>query len=151
MSSGPSVDGLEWGIFGKLVEYVESVPDSRIEVSDGAYRTPDGCFGFPPRRRGPEPLRFVGRVTLTAYEGMLRVVLLNPSLELTPSGGGSILTENPHRQGDFTPIAALGPATIDGGACTAPATLTSAGTGWLSDGRYPVGQTVDPVRWRYES
>lgn len=150
MSSIGSSGGLEWGIFRKLVEYVESVPDGAVELSEGAYRTDSGEFGFLAGTQDAETASFIGRVTLSAYEGMLRVVLLNPTVLLDPAGGG-VLTENPYRAGDLTTIATLGPMTVEAGSYSAPATLTSAGTGWLSDGRYPVGQDVDPVRWRSAS
>ena len=142
---------LRWGIHEGFFRYVESIPDCTIEMTGGVTRTADGEFVFPAADtrypdRNPGALHFAGRVTVWAYEGLLRVELINPVLDPN-ADGGLLLIENPHRAGDLVAAARLGARSSESGYITAAATLTSQGTGWLSEGRYPGGTEVAPVSW----
>lgn len=141
---------LRWGIHEGFFKYVESIPDCTIEMTGGVTRAADGQFVFPAAdtrypARTSGPLHFSGKVTVCAYEGLLRVELINPVLDLADER--RLFIENPHRAGDIVAAARLGATRVDGEYLEAAATLTSQGAGWLSEGRYPAGTEVAPVSW----
>lgn len=149
---------LRWLIHATFLHYAEGLSDCLIETTDGARRAEDGSFEFPIIAHSATSgqatvVESRGRVSISAYEGMLRVDLINPRLELERDSG-QLFTENPYREGDFVPIAELSSDTGSGLAPSEPGQpvsavthLTSQGVGWLSDGRYPPGQQAAPVRW----
>lgn len=149
---------LRWLIHAPFLHYVEGLPDCSIEVTDGARRADDGSFVFPLTAHSAASGRSTvltshGRVVISAYDGMLRVDLINPRLELDRDSG-RLFTENPYRAADFVPIANVSSESSAGLAASEPGQsssaavhLTSQGVGWLSDGRYPAGQRAAPIRW----
>lgn len=149
---------LRWLIHAPFLHYTEGLPDCLIKTTDGASRAEDGSFEFPLRAHSATSgqstvVESRGRVSISAYEGMLRVDLINPRLELERDSG-QLFTENPYREADFVLVAELSsdsgswPASSEPGQPVSAVThLTSQGVGWLSDGRYPPGQQAAPVRW----
>lgn len=130
---------LVWGVKASLIDYIRSLPDGSVEMSDGAVATGAG-FRFAQSERGG--LRFTGTVTLTAHNGMLHIVIADP--ELQPDGAGLLLTiadpDDPTLRLPFGQAAGM-QATTEGDRCTGT-TLTEDGAD-LFFGPYEAGTPLD--------
>lgn len=140
--AGQPVMLLEWGIRASFLEYVESIPESSVEVV-GAERR-DGVFRFPARTDGS--LEFIGRIRLLAHGGELDVSLSEPAVEeqndgvvITGDIGGARVALA--RLLDCPPLPEL---RVHGG-MAADVALTMDGAEWLG-GVYGPWARVDPVR-----
>lgn len=125
---------LRWGIKRSLLQYVRGSADGTVRLSGGATETPEG-FQFP-----GEGLRFVGAVTLTAHNGMMRVVVADPAL-VSSSEGWAIEISDPDDADARLGFATIG--TFDGHSGTG-VVLTADGAD-LFFGPYTAGTPVDEV------
>lgn len=146
---------LSWGVKQSFRSYVEAM-GGKIDVGEGASRTPDGVFAFPagpgeglalgddgrPKGRGD----FTGDVRFEAHGGMLSVYLADPAIEVGPDGAILTVAETPART-RRSPIAKLDLAAAapgDDGGLVIPAAATLDGMMILGD-HYPPGTPLDPV------
>ena len=153
------VDGaatLFWGLKQSFRAYVEGAGGA-IETGDGAQRSADGGFTFPPApgeglRLGADGKsegvgRFVGEVRCEAHGGMLKVFLADPSVEIGPAGAVVAVadTRARDRRVELAQLDLAAATIADDGAWVIPAKLSRDGWQVLGD-HYPQSTPLDPVR-----
>lgn len=148
---------LEWGLKQSFRAYVEGAGGT-IDTGEGVGRAADGAFVFSaaPGDTGvslgadgkPQGVaRFVGEVRCQAHGGMLKVSLIDPSVEIGPDGG-AITVVDPFDRAQRVELALLdvGAATPgDDGDIVVPTRLSKDGWRVLGD-HYPPTTPLDPVR-----
>ena len=158
MTEQPVDEGarLSWGLKQSFRAYVEGAGGA-IEAGEGARRSADGAFTFPPApgeglRLGadgkPEGVaRFVGEVRCEAHGGMLKVFLADPSVEIGPSGAVLAVADTParDRRVELAQLDLAAAAIADDGDWVIPAKLSRDGWQVLGD-HYPQSTPLDPVR-----
>lgn len=137
MTQTPSA--MHWMILARFVEYVEGIPDGRLELA-GVTRTRSEGFRFPLTRVGePRELRFGGSVRFTAHAGMLDVVIAEPWIALGETSVQISIVDPDDVDQRF--VLADGSKFADG--MLSPR-LTLDGSD-LFFARYPVGFEMDPL------
>ncbi len=146
---------LIWGVKESFRRYVEGA-GGVIEVAAGAERAPDGAIAFAAdadhltlgadgklEGRGA----FLGEVRFEAHGGMLAVRLIDPSIEIGPTGATITAADTPAR--DYRVEVArldLNAAELNAaGELVVPAALAIDGSHLLG-GHYPPSTPLDPVR-----
>ncbi len=148
---------LEWGLKQSFRAYVEGAGGS-IETGEGVERAPDGAFVFSaaPGDAGvslgadgkPQGVgSFLGEVRCQAHGGMLKVTLIDPSVEIGPDGGAITVVDPFARDGRVElAVLELDAATSgDDGDIVIPTKLSKDGWRVLGD-HYPPMTPLDPVR-----
>lgn len=144
---------LVWGIKKSLRQYIECIPDGKIEASEGAAVTEDGLFSFPTAdmdARDEEGfLRFRGTVLLSGYRGMMNVALCDPGLKFTAEGA-TLSVDRPHRPGSRVILAVsetfrTTTAEVNGATVVDGLELTSAGA-QIFEFNYPLGAPLDSAQ-----
>jgi hypothetical protein len=149
---------LSWGLKQSFRNYVAATGGS-MEASGGAERAEDGVFTFAP---GPDSdltldadgkpqgrATFVGEARFEGHGGMLSVRLVDPILEIGPSGATLSVADSPARTHRLA-VAQLDMAAMtrgDDGEILIPTLLAMDGI-HLLDGHYPLKTPLDPVRLR---
>lgn len=148
-----AVLSLAWGVKQSFRAYVQSAGGT-ISTENGATRTADGGFHFPPAADnsltfGPEPGGrgvFGGEIKFDAHGGMLAVFLADPVIEMTPKGLMLSVADAPSRKWRvevaLLDVAALTRPTPD--EVVIPTSLTIEGIQLLGD-HYPFRTPLDPV------
>jgi hypothetical protein len=150
---------LEWGLKQSFRAYVEGAGGT-IETGEGVGRAADGAFVFPAAPEGVGLAlaangklegtgRFVGEVRCEAHGGMLKVTLVDPSVEIGPDGG-AITVVDPFARESRVELAVLeldGATAGDDGDIVIPAKLSKDGWRVLGD-HYPPMTALDSVRVR---
>lgn len=148
---------LEWGLKQSFRAYVEAAGGA-IETGEGATRTADGPFTFPPASGDTglalgadgKPVgtaRFVGEVRFEAHGGMLKVFLADPAIEVGPNGGVVTVADSAARDRRVT-LAMLdldGAQAGEDGELVIPTKLAMDGWQVLGD-HYPPMTPLDPLR-----
>lgn len=149
MNSSPT---LIWGIKQSLVEYVESLEDGVIDVTEPAVRDAlEFHFAFDPTASSYDEetrtgtLQFRGSVVMTGYWGAMRVEVNDPKLELHDASGKlSVRTSSVFSGERFDVIAFLDVAAHQP-ELTASVKLTPAGPNVFGP-QYQVGQEMSELR-----
>lgn len=146
-------NGMLWPIKASLLEYIESLDDGVVELTEPASRRDDG-FWFPLVGVGEAPgagveLAFSGAVRLTGHWGMMQLEFRDPEVRFGEVGAVLRLRES-GRPDRFISVADLRlQDSVEGddgsSVTTLDATLTGEGT-FLFGGQYPVGTPLGPVR-----
>jgi hypothetical protein len=147
--------GLSWGIKRSFIDYITSLPDGSVSVSNGATLAAASLFCFSPElsdydpARGSGVLRFRGDVRLAGHHGMLLVRLLDPWITFT--GGRGVLSISTGDGGgqDRTIVGFLSPSTPHQAAGflvwdRVDVVISPEGSE-LFDGQYAAGQPMDPL------
>ncbi len=155
---------LSWGVKESFRAYISgSIANGEWETSDGAaYETPDfrwtdGTGSFDPET-GMGSVSFVGAVHFTGHDGVLDLVLANPTIAFEDDGGAALLLDAKSNDmegdvavdteqewvGEIVTGTELEPA--DGALAIedAPTTLTDSGAKAFA-GFYEAGTDLDPV------
>lgn len=130
---------LVWGIRAGFRDYLDALPDARVELTGGAERSDEG-FVFPQAAAA----RFAGIVHATAHGGELDVTLADPALEDT--GDTRVLTADVGGR-RIVVAALLDAASLDAllaGTLSSDVALSHDGAAWLG-GAYGPWARMDPV------
>lgn len=141
---------LNWAIKDSLVTYISDLDDGELNASAGATRTDDG-FAFEgvsdsdfDRNTLTGTLAFRGSVTLRGHEGMLNIVVTDPTVVLD-NGSGEVRVAAPGAtDGRQLGIAKLA-ATLEDDTLTCTAHLTVTGVNVLGP-QYMPGAEIARLR-----
>lgn len=138
---------LLWGLKASFVEYISSLPDGRIDASEGVWQVRNN-FAFPVSEQPNMPeteLHFMGSVCFVGHGSMMKLDLVDPHLE---EHGEKILLSVADQSATRRPLAELSEVdviTIFGIVKTIfEARLTEEGSA-LFNGQYKAGQILEPV------
>ena len=122
--------GLTWGIKYTFLKYVARMPDGKVELSDGASKTPGGEFFFPLLSEEGGVSKFGGSVVFTAHHGAMTFAVRNLLI-----------------QGDLLSVDGVPLATIEWGepGVSQRVKLTAEGSK-LFNTAYPEGELLDAVK-----
>lgn len=147
---------LSWGVKQSFRSYVEGAGGA-IATGEGAAREADGAFSFPAASGEGLSLgddgrpqgvgRFTGEVSFEAWDGMLKVFLADPSLEVGPEAAVLAVADTRGRDRRVA-LAVLDLAAAElaeDGAWVIPAKVSRDGWQVLGD-HYPPSTALDPVR-----
>lgn len=155
---------LKWGVKESFRSYISgSIANGGWEVSDGAaYETPlfswTNASGEIDAETGEGTVSFVGTMHFTGHDGVLNLVMKNPTVELNGDGTGRLLLDakSNNAQGELVidetqvyigKIEGIGQTDPASGTLTidqAPAVLTGEGAAAFG-GFYASGDALDPV------
>ena len=148
--------GLSWGIKRSFIDYINSLPDASVSVTDGATADEAGLFRFAADSsdydaiRGTGILRFRGDVRLSGHHGMMFVRLLDPWIAFTGGRGILSISIGDDVGRDRTAVASLRAGAprqaADGSLVWADVEVAITDEGSeLFDGQYAAGQSMDPL------
>lgn len=138
---------LEWGLKSSFVGYISSLPDGRIEASNGVWQVGNSlAFPASPATDVPEnEVWFNGRVSFSGHGGMMKLDLVEPRVEnheesitltIVADGGRVAIAELT----ETSVSRAFGLTKTRFGAV-----LTEAGSA-MFNGQYPAGQQLEEVQ-----
>ncbi len=145
-----NTSALDWAIKDSLVAYISDLDDGELNTSAGATRTDDG-FAFEgvsdadfDRTTLTGSLAFRGTVALRGHDGLLNIVVTDPTVVLD-NGSGEVLVAQPGAtDGRRLGIAKLA-ATLKGTTLTCTARLTVTGVNVLGP-QYMPGAEIASLR-----
>lgn len=148
--------GMAWAVKESFVQYVQSMRDGRILLSEGAAVTNTRQFYFPFRSLDQSDgnnfvLQFGGEARFLAHHGLMAVSISNPTIKVGP--GGAYLSIE---QGNETVLLAdlgLPAVSVEGGInmwANVSVALTTAGAAVFADS-YSAGETLAPLTMRAPS
>ncbi|PCC30018.1 hypothetical protein CIK76_02645 [Glutamicibacter sp. BW80] len=138
---------LEWGLKASFVGYISSLPDGRIEASNGVWQVGNNlAFPVAVDAKSPEgELRFNGRVSFVGHGGMMKLDLIEPRIE---EHDDLVLLSVANENGERLPIAELVETAVSNAfglvKTRFAASLTEQGSA-LFNGQYKAGQDMEPV------
>ncbi|GAA2951434.1 HtaA domain-containing protein [Glutamicibacter bergerei] len=138
---------LQWGLKASFVGYISSLPDGRIEASNGVWQVGNN-LAFPVSNQTEAPegeLHFKGNVSFEGHGGMMKLDLIEPHIE---EHGDKILLSVADQSGTRAPLAELTETTVSNAfglvKTRFEARLTEQGS-VLFNGQYKAGQEMEPV------
>lgn len=147
--------GMAWAVKESFVQYVQSMPDGRILLREGAAVTNTRQFYFPFRSLdqsdGNFVLQFGGEARFLAHHGLMSVSICNPKINVGPDGACLSIEQG----NEIVHLAHLNlPAvSVEEGInmwANVPVALTSAGAAVFADS-YSAGETLAPLTVRAPS
>lgn len=155
---------LTWGVKESFRSYISgTIANGEWQTSDGAsYETPEFAFGEAnggiDATTGEGSVSFAGTVLFTGHDGVLNLILANPTIEFVGDGSARLLldTKSNNAQGELVvdeeqvavgKIDAVGDVDPSNGSLevdAAPVVLTAEGAEAFS-GFYATGESLDPV------
>lgn len=139
--------GMAWAVKESFVQYVQSMPDGRILLREGAAVTNTRQFYFPFRSLDQSDgnkvvLQFGGEARFLAHHGLMSVSICNPKIKVGPDGACLSIEQG----NEIVHLAHLNwPAvSVEEGTnmwANVPVALTSAGAAVFADS-YSAGETL---------